>query len=77
MRKQRILLIDHANVAGVRRDIGQIMAVHIHTTAVGDHKSRDHAQGSRLATPAGAEEGEKLPLADIEGEMVDRYQPSP
>jgi hypothetical protein len=56
VREQRVRLEDHADVATLRGDTGDVASAEEHRAAVGGLEPREHAQRRRLAAPRGAEE---------------------
>ena len=65
VREQGVALENGVQRTLVRRDAGQLLAVHQDGTFVRLEKARDHPQERGLATARGTEEGEELSAADI------------
>ncbi|MCY1462028.1 hypothetical protein D9M71_797540 [compost metagenome] len=71
MREQGIALENHAHVALVGRQFADVVAVHEDPATVWRVKTGKHHQSGGLARTAGAEQGQKFALADVQVEVVD------
>src|SRR5690242_798902 len=74
MRKDRVVLKHHAEIAPPRRDGGDVAPVDQDTAAGGPLETCDYAQDRRLAGAAGAEEGEERARRHLEREPVRRHR---
>ena len=66
MREQGIALEHGVELAFVRREGGDVLAVHEDGALVGLQETGNHPQEGRLAAAGGAEEGDELTFFDIE-----------
>ncbi len=72
MWKQRRRLKDEADVARVRREIGDVLIVEIDSPGARLDQPGEHPQGGGLAAAGRAEQGDELTLGHVEVEVVDR-----
>ena len=72
VRKQRVVLEDHADVALVRLDLLDGTALQPDLAAGGALKARQHLQAGGLAGPGGAQQGDELAPGDVYVEVRDR-----
>ena len=71
VRKDGVILENHADVALVRGDIVDDPAVKGDGAALDGVEARDHAQQRRLAAAGGAEQREELALPDVQIQVGD------
>ena len=71
MRKQRVGLEDHRNVAGFRRHVGHVAAANQQLTGRNGLEPRDHVEGRRLAASGRANEHHKRAVRDFKIELRD------
>ena len=72
IREQRVRLEHHAHVALARRDVRDVFAVDDDATLVGPVEARHEAKRRCLAAAGRAEEREKLALAELHFDSVER-----
>src|SRR5262249_16889429 len=72
VRKQRVILEHHADIAPLRRQPRHILLTETDAAASRDFETRDAAQGRRLAAAGGAEQRYKLALCYVQIETYDR-----
>ncbi|MCY1180675.1 hypothetical protein D9M73_211360 [compost metagenome] len=70
VREQRIALEHHADVTLVRRHVDQRLAVDQDLPRAGRLEASQHRQGGALARAAGAEEGQKFTVLDVQRDIV-------
>jgi hypothetical protein len=73
VRKERVVLEHHAEVAAVWRDLGYAFAADEHVAGGGLLEAGDHAQRRGLAAAARAEQRKKRTARDIEVQAFDRH----
>ena len=66
VRKQRVVLKHHANIAPLRRQAGHIGAIKQNRPAIHRLKAGNQLQRRRLATAGRAEQGDKRPMPDLQ-----------
>src|SRR2546427_1998495 len=69
-REERVRLEDDADAALAWRHVVDDAAVEADLARVGSLEAGDHAERRRLAAARAADEGDELPLADLQGEPV-------
>ena len=69
--EQRVVLEHEADAALARADVRNVASVKGNTAVVHAGKAGDGAQQRALAAAAGAEQDEKLAIANIDGNVVD------
>src|SRR5689334_14157352 len=74
VRKERVLLEHHANIAPIGGYAGNIIVAYEHPPGIGPRKPRDGTKARRLARAARAEEGDELTLLDLEIDAVERTE---
>src|SRR6185436_8601621 len=72
VREQGVVLEDHVHGPQIGRRPGHVLAVDADAAGARQLEATDHPQQRRLAAAGRAEQGEELPLADVEGNGVDR-----
>ena len=72
VRKERVVLEHHADLAAMGRQPGHVHAVDPDRAGVGRLEPGDQVQGGRLAAARGAEERQELARLDRERQLVDR-----
>src|SRR5215471_727601 len=70
VRKERVVLVDHAEVATVRGQRGDVDAPDAHFAVIGGDEPRDHHQRRRLARATGTEEGNEFSRRDSQGNAI-------
>ena len=73
VRKQRVGLEHHADIALVRRHIGNRALVQQDVAGIGGKKSGDQIEGGGLARSAGAEQGHEGAGRNVERDLIDRF----
>jgi hypothetical protein len=71
VRKQRVVLEHHPDLALVRRDVVDRPAVEQNLAMGGGFEPRQHHQAGRLARARRAQHGQKLALTDVEVQVLD------
>ena len=74
VRKQRVVLEHHADVALVRRHQRHVAVAEPGLAAVGAHEARQHHQQGRLAGTGRAEQGDEFAAGDLEADVVERSE---
>ncbi len=71
MREQRVVLEDGVDVAVVRRELADIVALQQHRAGGWRLEAGDHSQHRRLAAAGRPEQREELTLDDLQVDVVD------
>src|SRR6266540_1898742 len=74
VRKERVVLEDHADVALVRRDGRQVATVEHDAPGIGSREAGDNAERRRLPGSGRPQQRHELSWSDVEGDVVDRVQ---
>ena len=72
VRVEGVVLEDHRDVAGLRREVGDVPLVDVDRAVVDILQAGEHPQAGGLAATGGADQDEELPVADLQVELVDR-----
>jgi hypothetical protein len=72
IRKQRVGLEDHAEIARPCRNAPQVGLAQAKLTGIGIFQAGDHPEQSRLAASGGAEEADEGAMRDIQRDVVER-----
>src|ERR1700752_1510165 len=72
MRKERIVLKDHAEAASLRRQTRDFFAFEVDRAGVGFFQTRDHSECGRLAAARWTKQSEKLTALHFERHAGDR-----
>ena len=75
VRVERVVLEDHGDVAILRREVVDHLAVDQHVPGGDGLEARDHAEGGRLPAARRADEDHELAGGDVEAQPVDGLRP--
>ena len=70
MRKNSIVLKDHAHITLIHRNIIDDLAVQLNGAAVNGVKADDHPEQGGLAAAGGTQQGKKLAGLNLQGQTV-------
>jgi hypothetical protein len=73
VRVQRVALEDHREVAGARREIGDVAAADHDLAGRRLLQPRDQAEQRRLAAPGRPDQHHELAVADLQRDVVDGH----
>jgi hypothetical protein len=76
MRKERIVLKDHAKAAPLRGEVGNVGAVKIDSAGVRSFEARNHSERSCFAATGWTKQTKKLTAFDFESNIDDRRRPA-
>ena len=72
VREEAVRLEDHSHVTVVRRDVGEVLALHDDLTRRGALEAGHDAKGRRLSAPGRPEQGEELAGLERDVDLLDR-----